>query len=108
MLFLLFSMFDDYWRIHCQSQDSAGKGLSRHHISEDQQFSENTQKFLFGQMTEVARRRGRGEPPGSHTTHWRGPVLGHAARWCGRPGPPLPVSLRVYRLPENLRLGGAS
>jgi hypothetical protein len=23
------------------------KGLSRHHISEDQQFQENTQKFIF-------------------------------------------------------------
>jgi hypothetical protein len=30
------------------------KGLSRHHISEDQQFQENTQKFLFRQKTEVA------------------------------------------------------
>jgi orotate phosphoribosyltransferase-like protein len=34
------------------------KGLSRYNISEDQQFSENTEKFLFCQMTEVARRRG--------------------------------------------------
>jgi orotate phosphoribosyltransferase-like protein len=34
------------------------KGLSRHHISKDQQLSKNTQKFLFGQKTEVARRRG--------------------------------------------------
>jgi orotate phosphoribosyltransferase-like protein len=44
------------------------KGLSRHHISEDQQLSKNTQEFLFGQKTEVARRKGRGEPPGAHTT----------------------------------------
>jgi hypothetical protein len=34
------------------------KGLSRYNIFEDQQFSENTQKFLFCQKTEVARRRG--------------------------------------------------
>jgi hypothetical protein len=34
------------------------KGLSRYHISEDQQFPENTQKFLFYQMTWVSRRRG--------------------------------------------------
>jgi orotate phosphoribosyltransferase-like protein len=34
------------------------KGLARYNISEDQQFSENTQKFLFCQKTEVARRRG--------------------------------------------------
>jgi orotate phosphoribosyltransferase-like protein len=30
------------------------KGLSRHHISEYQQLSENTQKFLFGQKTDGA------------------------------------------------------
>jgi hypothetical protein len=34
------------------------KGPSRHHISEDQQFQENTQKFIFHRKTEVARRRG--------------------------------------------------
>jgi hypothetical protein len=34
------------------------KGLSRHHISRDQQFQENTQKLIFFQKTEVARRRG--------------------------------------------------
>jgi hypothetical protein len=34
------------------------KGLSIYHISEDQQFPENTRKFLFCQMIEVARRRG--------------------------------------------------
>jgi hypothetical protein len=44
------------------------KGLSRHHISEDQQFHENTQKFIFRRKMEVARRRGRGEPPRAHTT----------------------------------------
>jgi hypothetical protein len=27
------------------------KGLSRYNISEDKKFSENTQKFLFGQKT---------------------------------------------------------
>jgi hypothetical protein len=34
------------------------KALSRYNISKDQQFSENTHKFLFCPMTEVARRRG--------------------------------------------------
>jgi hypothetical protein len=37
------------------------KGPSKHHISEDQQFQENTQKYIFYQKTEVARRRGRKE-----------------------------------------------
>jgi hypothetical protein len=44
------------------------KGPSRHYISKDQQFQENTQKFIFFRKTEVARRRRRGEPPGAHTT----------------------------------------
>jgi hypothetical protein len=44
------------------------KRPSRYNIYEDQQFQENTQKFLFCQKTEVARRRGRSEPPGAHTT----------------------------------------
>jgi hypothetical protein len=53
------------------------KGLSRYNISKDQQFLENTQKFLFCQKTEVARRRGRDNPPGTHTTPRRGPALAH-------------------------------
>jgi hypothetical protein len=65
------------------------KGPSRHHISEDQQFQENTKKFIFHRKTEVARRRGRGECLGAHTTRWRGPTLGHATQWCDHPGPPL-------------------
>jgi hypothetical protein len=84
------------------------KGLSGYHISEDQQFQENTQKFIFPRKTEVARRRGRGERPGAHPTRWHRPALGCATQWCGRPGPPLPALPCVYRLPENLRLGGGS
>jgi hypothetical protein len=82
------------------------KGLSRYNIFEDPQFQEYTQKFLFHPKTEVARRRGQCETPGVHTTWWRELALGHAAWWCGRPGPLLPLPLRVYCLPENLRLGG--
>jgi hypothetical protein len=32
------------------------KGPSRHHISEDQQFQENTQKFIYYKKTKVAKR----------------------------------------------------
>jgi hypothetical protein len=56
----------------------------------------------------IAKRRGRGELPGAHTTWWRGPALGRATLWCGRPGPPLLALPRVYRLPENLRPKGES
>jgi hypothetical protein len=37
------------------------KGPSRHHISEDQQFQINTQKFILHQKTKVARRTERRE-----------------------------------------------
>jgi hypothetical protein len=81
------------------------KGPSRHHISEDQQFQKNTQKFIFHRKTEVARRIGRGEPLGAHTTRWRGLALGHATQWCGRPGPPLLVPPRVYHHPRKPKTG---
>jgi hypothetical protein len=54
------------------------KGPSRHHISEDQKFQENKQKFIFYQKTKVARRREREEQRGAHTTRWRGPAPGRA------------------------------
>jgi hypothetical protein len=82
------------------------KGPSRHYISKDHQFQENTQKFIFLRKMEVARRKGRGEPPGAHTTWWPGLALGRATWWCGRPGPPLPAPPHVYRLPKNLRPRG--
>jgi hypothetical protein len=50
------------------------KGPSRHHISEDQQFQENTQKFIYYQKTKVAKREERKEQQGAHTTRWRGPA----------------------------------
>jgi hypothetical protein len=57
---------------------------------------------------EVAKRRGQVEPPGAHTTWWRGLALSRATWWCGHPGPPLASLLHVYHLPENLRLGAGS
>jgi hypothetical protein len=55
------------------------KGPSRHHISEDQQFQRNIQKFIYYHKMKVARRRRREEQQGGHTTRWRGPTLGRAA-----------------------------
>jgi hypothetical protein len=55
------------------------KGPSRHHISEDQQFQRNIQKFVYYQKTKVARRRKREEQQRSHTTRWHGPTPGRAA-----------------------------
>jgi hypothetical protein len=75
------------------------KGLSRHHISEDQQFQENTQKFIYYQKTKVTRRREREEQQGPHTTRWCGLALGRATQWCGHPSPLLPLSSRIYGHP---------
>jgi hypothetical protein len=55
------------------------KGPSRHHISKDQQFQRNIQKFVYYQKTKVARRRKREEQQRSHTTRWRGPTPSRAA-----------------------------
>jgi hypothetical protein len=54
------------------------KGPSRHHISEDKKFQENTQKFIYYQKTKVAKRGERKEQQGAHTNRWRGPAPGHA------------------------------
>jgi hypothetical protein len=54
------------------------KGPSRHHISEDQQFQENTQKFIYYQKTKVVKRGERKEQQGAHTTRWHGPAPGRA------------------------------
>jgi hypothetical protein len=55
------------------------KGPSRHHISEDQQFQGNSQKFVYYQKMKVVRRRKREEQQGGHTTRWRGSTPSHAA-----------------------------
>jgi hypothetical protein len=84
------------------------KGPSRHHISEDQHFQENTQKFKYYRKTKVARRRERKEQQGGHTTRWHGPALGCATQWCGHPGPLLPSPPRVYCHPQKPKIGGGS
>jgi hypothetical protein len=52
------------------------KGLSRHHVSEDQKIPEKYQKIIFCQMTKEARRRRREEPQGRPTHRGHGPTLG--------------------------------
>jgi hypothetical protein len=74
-------MFDDHWRSCCRSKDSAEKGPSRHHISEDQKIPEKYQEILFYQKTEEARRRRREEQQGGLTTRGCGPTPGHAGLW---------------------------
>ena len=81
MLFYLFCMFHDYWRIIHRSQKSDGKASSGHHISEDQQSVENMRKVLLFQMTEPAKRGGRGGQPWALPIGRRGPLCRRAATW---------------------------
>ena len=62
--------------------------------------------FLFYQKMELAKRGGRDGPGGAHTTPGRGSPLGRAQAWCGAPGPPQALPLRVLHPPETLRQGG--
>jgi hypothetical protein len=57
------------------------KGSSRHHISEDQQFQRNTEKFIYYKKTKVAKRRSQEEQQGGQTTRWCRPTPGHATLW---------------------------
>jgi hypothetical protein len=82
------------------------KAPSRHHISEDQQFQENTQKFIYYQKTKVARRGERKEqqgptPPGGAGQPLAAPPWGEAtlAHFCHRP-------LAYIVIPKNLSQGG--
>jgi hypothetical protein len=82
------------------------KGPSRHHISEDQQFQRNTQKFIYYQRTKVARGRKREEqqgatPPGGAGPPLAAPPYGEAtlAHSCHRP-------LVYIVVPENLSQRG--
>jgi hypothetical protein len=74
-------MFDDHWRICCQSQDSARKRTVKAPYFEDQENSRKILEIIFYQKTEEAGRRRREGPQGSLTTRGRGPALGRAALW---------------------------
>jgi hypothetical protein len=55
-------MFDDYRRICCRSQDSAGKRTVKTPYFKDQKILEKYQEIIFYQKTEEARRRRREGP----------------------------------------------
>jgi hypothetical protein len=101
-------MVDDHWRICCRSQDSAGKGPPRHHISEDQEIPEKYQEIIFYQNTEKAKRRRLEEPQGRLTHRGRGLTPGRAAccvaalaHFCHRP-------FAYFIVPKNLSQRGGS
>ena len=92
MLFHLFCMFHDYWRIAHRSQDSAGKSTVRM-----QYFGRST---VDGNYTENpifpedggSQKGSRGGPPWPPLIGQRGPCPGRAAMWGGGPQPPLASS----------------
>jgi hypothetical protein len=57
------------------------KGLSRHHVLEDQKILEKYHEIIFCQKTEEASRRRREEPQGGLTTRGCGPTPGRARLW---------------------------
>jgi hypothetical protein len=57
------------------------KGLSRHHVLEDQEIPEKYLKIIFRQKTEEARRREREEQQGGLTHRGRGPTPGRVGLW---------------------------
>ena len=65
------------------------KAPSERNISEDQLWKGISRKFLFFQMTEPAKRGGRGGPPWALPMGRRGHQCRCAATWGGGPRPPL-------------------
>jgi hypothetical protein len=82
------------------------KGPSRHHISEDRQFQENTQKFIFHQKTPEGESKGSSQgptPPGGVGQPLAAPPSGvdTLAHFCQCP-------LVYIIVPKNLRPEGGS
>ena len=77
------------------------KAPSGYNISEDQQLTENIPKLLFFQMTEPAKRGGRGEPPWALPIGRRGHQGWRAAMWGGGPTTPSAIALSRTSSPEN-------
>ena len=76
MLFYLFCMFDDYWRINHRSRNSAGKASSRHQFYEDYILTKNILKLLLSQMTGKPRGETKVGPEGPTPCPCAGPPPG--------------------------------
>jgi hypothetical protein len=82
------------------------KGLSRHHISEDQEIPEKYQEIIFYQKTEEARRRSREGPQGRLTHRGRGLTPGRAGLLCAPLAHFYHCPFAYFIVPENLSQGG--
>ena len=106
MLFHLFCMLHDYWRIAHRSQDSAGKSTVRMQYFGRSAIDRNyTENLIFPEdgdsQKEEPRRAAMGPPIGR-----RGPRPGRAALWGGGPQPPLASSPSRTSSPRKPKLRG--
>ena len=98
-------MFDDYWRICYRSQDSAGKGPSRHHILEDQENSRKIpENYILPEDWRSRKEKARGATGQPHHQGAR-PKPGRAHLWWGHLGRRLDPSFRPH-IPSDLKGAG--
>ena len=103
--FVLFCMFDEYWKINCRSQISAGKSnVKALYFSSTKNISEKTDVPILSEDGLSQKGRLRWARRGPHHPWARGPPWPALAR-CGAPGPPQALPLRVLHPPETLRHG---
>ena len=108
MLFYLFCMFDDYWRINHRSPESAGKSVVKTPYLR-RPFSDEKNREVPIILDDGGSQKGgpRWCLWGPHhlaarMAPWR------ASRWCRGPGPPGPAPFRVLLPPVTLRRNTSS
>ena len=82
------------------------KTPSGYNISEDQQLMENIPKLLFFQMTDPAKRGGRGGPPWALPIGRRGHQGWRATMWGRGPTTPSAIALSRTSSPKNPKVRG--
>ena len=98
-------MVDDFWSMDRCSQDSDGKGVVwRQNSRRSKNPGKYTENSIFPEDSRCQKMEWRWATGGPHHPLARA-ALGHASRWCGRPGPLQPLPSGVYQPHETLRLG---
>ena len=104
MLFYLFCMFDDYWRINHRSKESAGKSIVK---TPYLRRSYSDEKHREAPIIPDDGGSQKGGPRwclwGPHHLAARMPPTWRASRWCHGPGPPGSAPFHVLLPPETLR-----
>ena len=103
MLFHLFCMFYNYWRIKYRTQNSAGKRTVKIPYLRISALPGKHQRVLISPEDGESQKESRRGPHGTHTWSRRGPTPGRAWTGCGAPGPPLVPPFSVLHPPKTLR-----